>query len=77
MSEYEDPVTTGVRLLSKNMRIVKEDGALASVYVSREWYDRELFKNHDGQITVGLGESRDTKIEMSGRIRRRSEKSQP
>jgi len=71
MSELEDPVTTVIRLLSKNMRIVKEDGSLASVYVSREWYDRELFKNHDGQITVGLAESRDTKVEMSGRIRRR------
>ena len=71
MSELEDPVTTVIRLLSKNMRIVKEDGSLASVYVSREWYNRELFKNHDGQITVGLAESRDTKVEMSGRIRRR------
>ena len=71
MSEIEDPVTTAIRLLSKNMRVVKEDGALASVYVSKEWYDRELFKNYDGQITVGLGESRDTKVEMSGRIRRR------
>ena len=67
----EDPVTTVIRLLQKNMRVVKEDGALASIYVSREWYDRELFKNYDGQITVGLAESRDTKIEMSGRIRRR------
>jgi hypothetical protein len=71
MSEIENPVDTVVRLLSKNMRVVKEDGGLAMIYVSREWYDRELFKNYDGQITVGLGESRDTKIEMSGRIRRR------
>jgi len=71
MSEMEDPVTTVIRLLKKNMRVVKEDGSLASIYVSREWYDRELFKNHDGQITVGLSESRDTKIEMSGRVRRR------
>jgi len=72
MSEIEDPVTTVVRLLNKNMRVVKEDGALASIYVSKEWYNQELFKNYDGQITVGLAESRDTKIEMSGRIRRRS-----
>jgi len=71
MSELEDPVTTVVRLLSKNMRVAKDDGATASIYVSREWYDRELFKNYDGQVTVGLAESRDTKIEMSGRIRRR------
>jgi len=71
MSEIEDSVTTVVRLLSKNMRVVKEDEAIASIYVSKEWYDRELFRNHDGQITVGLAESRDTKVEMSGRIRRR------
>ena len=71
MSEIEDPVDTVVRLLSKNMWVVKEDGSLASIHVSREWYDRELFKNYDGQITVGLAESRDTKIEMSGRIRKR------
>jgi hypothetical protein len=71
MSEVEDSVTTTIRLLSKNMRVVKEDNAIANIYVSKEWYDRELFKNYDGQVTVGLSESRDTKVEMSGRIRRR------
>jgi hypothetical protein len=71
MSEVENPVDTVVRLLSKNMWVVKEDGSLASILVSREWYDRELFKNYDGQITVGLAESRDAKIDMSGRLRRR------
>ena len=71
MSEIEDSVTIVIRLLSKNMHVVKEDSSVASIYVSKEWYDRELFKNYDGQITVGLAESRDTKIEMSGRIRRR------
>ncbi|MBT0160829.1 hypothetical protein G4O51_12690 [Candidatus Bathyarchaeota archaeon A05DMB-2] len=71
MSEVENPVDTVVRLLSNNMWVVKEDGSLASILVSKEWYDRELFKNYDGQMTVGLAESRDTKIEMSGRLRRR------
>jgi hypothetical protein len=71
MSEVENSVDTVVRLLSKNMWVVKEDGSLASILVSREWYDRELFKNYDGQITVGLAESRDTKIDVSGRLRRR------
>jgi len=71
MSEVEDAVTTTIRLLSKNMHVVKNDTSIASIYVSKEWYDHELFKNYDGQITVGLAESRDTKIEMSGRIRRR------
>ncbi|MEM3788285.1 MAG: hypothetical protein QXN95_00250 [Candidatus Bathyarchaeia archaeon] len=71
MSEMENPVDTVVRLLGKNMRVVKEDGSLAKIAVSREWLDRELFKNVDGQITVGLAESRDSKVEISGRIRRR------
>ncbi|MEM3726092.1 MAG: hypothetical protein QXK98_04420 [Candidatus Bathyarchaeia archaeon] len=71
MSETESPVDTVVRLLSQNMHVVKKDGSLASIVVSREWVDREIFKNVDGQITVGLAESRDTKIEMSGRLRRR------
>jgi len=71
LSELEDAVATVIRLLSKNMLVVKDDGSTAQIHVSREWYDRELFKNYDGQITVGLAESQDQKIEMSGRIRRR------
>jgi hypothetical protein len=53
------------------MHVLKDDGLIANIYVSKEWYDRELFKNYDGQITVGLAQSDDQKIEMSGRIRRR------
>ncbi|MEM1589288.1 MAG: hypothetical protein QW175_02575 [Candidatus Bathyarchaeia archaeon] len=71
MSEFENPVDTVVRLLGKNMWVVREDGSLASILVSKEWLDRELFKNYDGQVTVGLAESLDTKIEISGRLRRR------
>jgi hypothetical protein len=52
--EVEDPVTTLVRLLKSNLRVVNDDGSLARIYVSREWYDRELLKNYDGQVTVGL-----------------------
>ena len=54
MPEVEDPITTLVRLLKVNMRLVNDDGSLASIYVSREWYDRELLKNYDGQVTTGL-----------------------
>jgi len=71
LSELEDAVTTVIRLLQKNVQVVKDDGGAAQIHVSREWYDRELFKNYDGQITVGLAESQDQKIEMSGRIRKR------
>ena len=68
---FEDPVTTVVRLLQKNMHLVKDDLSLASVYVSKEWYDQALFKNYDGQITVGLEYSLDQKLELSGATRRR------
>jgi len=54
MTEVEDPVVTLVRLLKTNMRVVNDDGSLANIHVSREWYDRELLKNYDGQVTVGL-----------------------
>lgn len=54
MTEVEDPVTTLVRLLKTNMRVVNDDSSIANVYVSREWCDRELLRNYDGQLTVGL-----------------------
>jgi len=69
--ETEEPVTTLVRLLDKNMRVVNDDGSLAKVYVSQQWYDRELFKNYDGQVTVGLDHSEDQKVGFSGTARRR------
>jgi len=71
MPEIEDMVTTLVRLLNKNMQVVKDDGTLANIYVSEQWYDRELFKNHDGQVTVGLDHCEDQKIGLSGTARRR------
>jgi len=71
MVEIEDPITTLVRLVSKNLRVVKDDGSLAKIYVSTEWYDRELLKNHDGQVTVGLDRSEDQKIGLSATLRRR------
>jgi len=70
--EIEDPIVTLVRLLDKNMRVVKDDGSAAKIYVSQEWYDRELFKNYDGQVTVGLDRSEDNKIGFSGSTRRRT-----
>jgi len=71
MVEIEDPITTLVRLLDKNLQVVKDDGSLAKIYVSTEWYDRELLKNHDGQVTVGLDRSEDQKIGLSATLRRR------
>jgi len=71
MSMVEDPVATIVRLLRKNMRVVKDDGSLADVHVSREWLNREFLKNYDGQVTVGLEESQEQILEISAKTRRR------
>jgi len=71
MAEIEDPVTTLVRLLDKNVQVLKDDGSLAKIYVSTEWYDRQLLKDYDGQITVGLDHSEDQKIGLSATMRRR------
>jgi len=71
MVEIEDPITTLIRLLDENVQVVKDDGSLAKIYVSAEWYDRELLKNYDGQVTVGLDHSEDQKIGFSATLRRR------
>ncbi|MBT0159360.1 hypothetical protein G4O51_05175 [Candidatus Bathyarchaeota archaeon A05DMB-2] len=71
MSEVEDAATTVARLLRTQMRVVKDDGALASVTVTGEWQNADAFKNCDGQVTVGLAESTDQKIELTGKTRRR------
>jgi hypothetical protein len=40
--------------------------------VSGEWQSAEALKGVDGQVTVGLIESLDMKVELSGKIRRRT-----
>ncbi len=72
MSQPENPITTVIRLLNKNLKITKEDGATANIQVTPEWQNQELLKNYDAQVTVGLTESRDNKVEISGRIRQRT-----
>ncbi len=66
MVTVEDSITTLVRLLDVNMRLVKDDGSVGKVYVSKGWYDRDLLKTYDAQVTVGLGTSLDRKIGLSG-----------
>ena len=65
----EDPVTTLVRLLKTKMWLVKDDGSLANIHVGKQWYDRELLKDYDGQVTVGLARSEDKKLSMTGKVR--------
>jgi hypothetical protein len=71
MSEIENPVETVIRLLTDKMRVVKDDGSLAKVSVSREWLSQEALQNVDGHVTVGLLEAVDSKLELTGRLRRR------
>jgi hypothetical protein len=71
VSETEDAVTTVARLLRTEMRVSKDDGSLATVTVTTEWRNTDAFKGCDGQVTVGLAESTDQKIELSGKTRRR------
>lgn len=72
MPQIENPVTTLVRLLDKNMHVVKEDLSIAKITVTQAWYDRELLKNADGQVTVALEHCEDHKISFSGSARRRA-----
>lgn len=72
MSENVDPVNAVIELLRANMHVVKEDGSLANIQVSREWLNQgALPSDLDGQVTVGLAECADVKVELTGRLRRR------
>lgn len=72
MSQVEDPAVTLVRLLKTYLRVVKDDGSLANVHVSQEWRDRDLMRDVDGQITVGLQQNEEQKLSFDGDLRRRS-----
>lgn len=71
MSELEDPIITLLRLITTRIRVVKDNGSLASILATKEAYDRELLKEYDAQITMGLDSSQDQKLELAGRLRRR------
>jgi hypothetical protein len=66
MPNVEDSITTLVRLLDNSIRLVKDDGSVGVIYVSKEWFDRNLMKTYDAQVTVGLSGSVDRKIGFSG-----------
>jgi hypothetical protein len=72
MSENEDPASTITRLLKNKLRVVKDSGALAAVAVSGEWQNVDALKGVDGQVTVGLTDSSDQKIELTGKIRQKT-----
>ena len=72
MPEIEAPAVTIIRLLDANMHVVKDDLSLAELVVTQAWYDRELLKKPDAQVTVALDRCDDQKIGFSGNTRRRT-----
>lgn len=66
----EEPVKTLIRLLRSYLRVVKDNGELAKVYISNEWYSSEISRQYDGQITVGLQRCDEQKLSVDGRVRR-------
>ncbi len=73
MSEVENPVITVLRLIESRIRVVKDDGGLASVLCSQANYDRELLKDCDAQITVSKTAEpcQAQKHTLDGKLRRR------
>jgi hypothetical protein len=72
VSETENPALTLIRLLKANLRVVKDNGAFANIGVAGEWQNADAFKGYDAQVTVGLAETSDQKLELSGKTRRRT-----
>ena len=70
MSLVDNAVTTLTRLLRRYLQVAKDDGSLATLEVSGEWHNRELLKNCDGQISVGLDRTEDQKLSFDGNLRR-------
>ncbi|MGD6810851.1 MAG: hypothetical protein ACQCN3_14230 [Candidatus Bathyarchaeia archaeon] len=60
-----DIVEALVTFLQTNIRLVKADESLGKVSVTREWFDRELLKTYDAQVTVSLGSVVDRKLGLS------------
>ena len=73
MSEVENPVVTILRLIESRIRVVKDDGGLASVLCSQANYDRELLKDNDVQITLSKTSEpcQYQKHTLDGKLRRR------
>lgn len=73
LSEAENPVVTILRLIESRLRVVKDDGGLASVLCSQANYDRELLKDYDAQITVSKTSEpcQAQKHTLDGKLRRR------
>jgi hypothetical protein len=71
LSQIEDPAITIERLLRSKMRVIKDDGNLLMFNVSAEWQNSDAFKSGEAQVTVGLADTVQEKIDLTGKIRRR------
>lgn len=73
VAEFENPVTTVLRLIESRLRVIKDDGGLARISCSQAHFDRELLKDYDAQITIS--KTADSclaqKHSLDGKLRRR------
>jgi len=69
-AEVEEPTKTLIRLLRNNLQVVKDDGEVAQIYIGNEWYNSEISRQNDGQITVALQECQEQKLSADGKVRR-------
>jgi len=63
----EDPKTTLMNLIKNNVSLTKDDGVTAAtVHVSQAWFNSQLFKDFDAQVTIGLAEGSVEKLNIGG-----------
>jgi len=71
----EDPKTSLMNLIKDNISLTKDDNFTpATVHVSQEWFNSQLFKDFDAQITVGLAEGSMEKLNVGGSLVRYSDR---
>jgi hypothetical protein len=70
----EDPLLTVGRLLRQYLgyAVVKDNGSFAVIPVTTQIFDRKFLQGNDAHITLALEQSLDQKLELAGRLRRRT-----
>jgi hypothetical protein len=70
----EDPLLTVARLLRQYLAyaVVKDDNSFAVIPVTTQIFDRKFLQENDAHITFALEQSLDQKLELAGRLRRRT-----
>lgn len=71
----EDPKMTLINLIKNNISLTKDDDITqASVHVSQEWFNSQLLRDFDAQVTVGLAEGSMDKLNVGGSWTRYSDR---